>query len=93
MAESADPALYRMKHVLFFVESLSEGGAEKVLTTLLRHLDSAKYRITLLTLVDAGVLRDEIDKGKIAYKTVIRPSSSPFGSLWSKFAYKLIYRY
>lgn len=93
MAESTGPALSWMKNVLFFVESLSVGGAEKVLTTLLRHLDPAKYQITLLTLVDIGVLRDEIDKRQINYKTVIQPSPNPLISLWNKLVYKLIYSF
>ena len=82
-----------MKNILFFVESLSGGGAEKVLTTLLRYLDSTKYQITLLVLVDTGVLREEIDRKQITYMTVLRPSSDPLVSFWNKLAYKLIYRY
>ena len=82
-----------MKNILFFVESLSGGGAEKVLTTLLRYFDSTKYRITLLALVDTGVLRDELDRKQIRYKAVLRPSSNPLVSFWNKLAYKLIYRY
>ena len=82
-----------MKSILFFVESLTGGGAEKVLTTLLRHLDSTKYRITLLALVDTGVLRDEIDRKLIEYKAVLRPSSNPLISFWNRIVYKLIYKY
>ena len=82
-----------MKHILFFVESLSGGGAEKVLVTLLRHLDQRKYSITLVALMDTGVLREEIDTEKINYRPVIRPSSNPFVSLWNKAKYKLIYKY
>jgi len=79
-----------MKRLLFFVESLSGGGAERVLVTLLRHLDVNKYRITLLTLVDVGVLKGEIDLKRVNYLTVIRPSSNPLVSLWNKGKYKLI---
>lgn len=80
-----------MKNILFFVESLSGGGAEKVLTTLLRYLDSTNYQITLLVLVDTGVLREEIDTEKIRYLPIIRPSSNKSVSLWNKIKYKLIY--
>ena len=34
-----------MKTLLFFIESLSGGGAEKVLVTLLRHIDYARYNV------------------------------------------------
>ena len=82
-----------MKNVLFFIESLSGGGAEKVLVTLLNHLDYSKYRITLLTLADIGILKNDIDFSKIEYRTIIRQSSNPFLKSWYKIKYKLIYRY
>ena len=50
-----------MENILFFIESLSSGGAEKVLVTLLNHIDYSKYRITLLTLVDTGVFKKNLD--------------------------------
>ena len=36
--------------VLFVIESLGGGGAEKVLTTLLRHLDYSKFEVGLLSI-------------------------------------------
>ena len=44
-----------MKKVLFFIDSLVYGGAEKVLVNLLNNLDKNKYDITLLTIFDGGV--------------------------------------
>ena len=49
-----------MKKILFVVESLGGGGAEKVLTTLLRNLDKTKFDITVLTVVNAGTYVEEI---------------------------------
>ncbi len=80
-----------MKKLLFFIESLSGGGAEKALVTLLHHLNDAKYDITLLTLVDAGPLRADVNLKRIHYQTVIRNSSNTLHSLWNKTKYKLIY--
>ena len=37
-----------MKKVLFAINTLNNGGAEKVLLTLLRYLDPKKYEIHLL---------------------------------------------
>lgn len=82
-----------MKNILFFIESLSGGGAEKVLVTLLNHLDNSKYCITLLTLVDTGVLKKDIDFSKITYHTIIKQSNKPILKLWYKVKYKLIYQY
>lgn len=47
-----------MKNVLFFVESLSGGGAEKVLTDLVTNLDATKYNVTVCSLVNVGVYND-----------------------------------
>ena len=38
------------RKVAFFVNSLYGGGAEKVLQTLLRHLDKSKFEVTLYSL-------------------------------------------
>lgn len=44
----------KLNNLLFLIESLSGGGAEKVLTTLLQHLDSNKFDVTLCCIVDCG---------------------------------------
>lgn len=82
-----------MKNILFFIESLSGGGAEKVLVTLLRHIDYSKFRIVLLTLVDTGILKNEIDYSQISYRTIINQSNNPIHKLWNRIKYKLLYYY
>ena len=82
-----------MVHILFFIESLSGGGAEKVLVTLLKHLDYSKYEVTLMTLVDTGVLRGDVDYSKLHYKPVIREAKSIWLRIYNKIKYKLIYHY
>lgn len=82
-----------MTRILFFIESLSSGGAEKVLTTLLKHLDYSKYEVILVPLVDEGVLRNDIDMSKLEYTPVIREGGTPWLRLWNKIKYKLIYHY
>lgn len=81
------------KRILFFVESLSGGGAEKVLVTLLGHLDINKYDITLLSLVDTGVLKDDLNLQRIQYKAFINPSNSFVVNIWNRLKYKLVYQY
>ena len=44
------------KRVLFVIESLSGGGAEKVLSTIVKNIDKTKFDITVLTVVKIGVL-------------------------------------
>lgn len=81
------------KHILFFIESLSGGGAEKVLVTLLKYLDYSQYDVTLMPLVDTGILREDIDKSKIHYVPVISEAKNTRQRIWSKIKYKLIYHY
>ena len=49
-----------MKRILFFIESLEHGGAEKSLLSLLKHLDYSKYDVELFTLKKEGALKDLI---------------------------------
>lgn len=49
-----------MKKILFFLESLSGGGAEKVLSDLVSNLDKAKYDVTVCTVTDGGVYEAKV---------------------------------
>ena len=40
-----------MKKILFFTNGLYGGGAEKVLQTLLQHIDKSKFEITLYSCI------------------------------------------
>lgn len=50
------------RKVLFVIESLSGGGAEKVLEVLLKHIDKTRFDVTLCTVVEIGVYMDEVKK-------------------------------
>lgn len=82
-----------MKKVLFFVESLSGGGAEKVLTDLVSNLDSSKYEVTVCSLVDVGVYNDYL-KSICNYKAIL--SNPGEGNVlqkkWYGLKYKLIHK-
>lgn len=82
-----------MKKVLFFIESLSGGGAEQVLVTMLRHFDYAKYDVTLLTVSDVGVHLDDVDFSKVHYKSIIPQHSGRLANFWYALKYKLIYQW
>lgn len=51
-----------MKKILFFIESLSGGGAEKVLSDIVSNLDRDKYDITVCTVTDEGVYQEQVSK-------------------------------
>ena len=82
-----------MKHILFFIESLSGGGAEKVLVTLLKYLDYSKYQVTLMPLLDTGVLKNEVDLSKLDYCPIIHKANTQWEQKLSKIKYKLIYHF
>lgn len=49
-----------MKKILFVANTLQFGGAERILINILKNIDKTKYDITVLALVNYGVLVDEV---------------------------------
>lgn len=73
--------------VLFLVESLSGGGAEKILSGLVRGLDRERFDVTVCTVVDCGPYREEVRK-YARYRTIIG------GRGWLyRIRYALVYRF
>lgn len=72
--------------VLFLVESLSGGGAEKILSGLVRGLDRERFDVTVCTVVDCGPYREEVRK-YARYRTIV----SGRGWLY-RLKYALVYR-
>lgn len=57
-----------MKKVLFLMNDLSGGGAEKVLVDLLNHIDTKKFDITLVLLEKKGIYINSLNKNiKVKY--------------------------
>lgn len=52
-----------MKKILFVIDTLRMGGAEKSLVTLLKAIDKNKYDIDLLVFEEGGVLEAEVPSG------------------------------
>jgi glycosyltransferase involved in cell wall biosynthesis len=79
--------------LLFLIESLSGGGAEKVLSVLLKHIDKTKFDITLCTIVDTGIYAAEVRK-YVNYTSVLgNPQKKGLlGKILYKILYLLIYR-
>lgn len=72
------------KKILFFIESLGGGGAEKVLTTLVKHIDKHRFDITVCTVMQQGIYTKEVEQ----YVSLI--SLIPFAQ--SKLIYKVLYK-
>lgn len=59
----------RKKKILFLIHTLQVGGAEKVLVNLVNKIDKEKFDITVMTVINTGAFRKELDKD-ITYKTI-----------------------
>lgn len=57
--------------ILFLINNLGGGGAERVLVNLVNHMDYSKYDITVKTIFDVGVNRQFLNE-KITYKSVFK---------------------
>lgn len=60
-----------MIKILFFIDSISGGGAEKVLRNLVNNMDQNKFEITVQTINDSAK-SDTMLKDGIRYKTINR---------------------
>lgn len=60
-----------MIKILFFIDSISGGGAEKVLRNLVNNMDQSQFEITVQTINDS-VKADTLLKDGIRYKTINR---------------------
>ena len=54
--------------VLFLIHTLQVGGAERVLVDLVNNLPVDHFDITLMTVVDIGILKNQLNKN-IHYKS------------------------
>lgn len=81
------------KKILFLVETLSGGGAEKILSIIVKNLDPERFDVTVCSILDYGIYVDEV-KSVANYRFVLPDPSSLkncFSKLWFKVRYKLIY--
>lgn len=76
--------------LLFLIESLSGGGAEKVLSVLLKHLDPSRFEVTLCCVVDTGKYNEEIQR-YVSYTSIL-PNPGRLTSVWKKLCYRLKYK-
>ena len=60
-----------MKKILFLINTLDGGGAEKVLVDTVNALDKTKYDITVQTVTDRGTFKDRL-KNNVKYKSIVK---------------------
>lgn len=80
------------RKVLFVIESLSGGGAEKVLASIIQNFDYSKYEVTVCSIVDVGKYK-EVIKQHANYCYIIPDAygQSMFLRIWVSIIYKLFY--
>ena len=81
----------RRTNVLFVIESLAGGGAEKVLSVLIKYFDYEKYDVTVCPIVDEGIYCEEVKRNVTCYKPIISYNGPFLSLLWNRIKYKLIY--
>lgn len=74
------------RKVLFLIESLAGGGAEKVLTTLVQHIDKERFDVTVCAISGGGKYEDGIKK-QVDYRAILNDSKE--GNAWKKWLYVL----
>lgn len=77
----------KKKKVLFLIHTLQVGGAEKVLVNLVNNMNKEKFDITVMTVINTGAFRKELDKD-IKYKTIfdikiLNQKNNKSGNLYS----------
>ena len=77
------------KKILFLIESLGGGGAEKVLTTMMRHIDKECYDVSVLAICGGGKYEAEV-ASCVNYSCLLNRPDSYRGM--SKLYYILIYK-
>jgi len=78
-----------MIKLLFLIESLSGGGAEKVLTTLLQHINYNYFDVTLCCICNVGKYLNEINPN--VHYTFLLPSPNNL-TRFQKFIYQIKYK-
>lgn len=75
------------KKVVFFIESFSGGGAERVLLTILRNLDMTKFDVIVLVVSNSGVYSREFHALDVKIVSILGNRTS----ILNKVKYKLVY--
>jgi glycosyltransferase involved in cell wall biosynthesis len=78
-----------MRHLMFLLPTLRGGGAERVVVTLLRHIDRRRFRLSLLVvdMSEAAYLNDipaDVELIDLKARRVLASLPSIFRILWSR---------
>lgn len=76
------------------IESLGGGGAEKVLSTLIKYINRERFDITVCVISGGGIYEKEIAE-KVRVHRVLKSASSysGLGKVWYRIKYQMIYHW
>lgn len=77
--------------VLFLIESLSGGGAEKVLSVILSNIDKERFECNVCPIVDTGVYREKVKASATRFSPVVKYSGGFLSRFFNRLKYKLVY--
>lgn len=80
-----------MKKILFFIPTLAQGGAEKVLVNLVNNMDKSKFDVTVQTLFAGGVNEQFLNKD-IKYKCCFKKMFKANIKILKLFSPKSLYK-
>ena len=81
-----------MKKILFLINSLGGGGAERVLVNLVNHMDLSKYDVTVGTMYQDGNYRDLL-RPEIKYFCKHSPCPPGISRIYRLIPARLLYQY
>ena len=79
------------KKVLFFIEQLTAGGAEKILSNIVKNIDKESFEVSVLTVTDGGQHWDSVKE--CCNLSSILHAADYSGSLFKRLLYKIKYYY
>ncbi len=80
--------------VLFLIESLAGGGAEKVLTTLVQNIDKEKFDVTVCAISGGGKYEETV-KEHVRYKAILAEprDGNPLSRFFYVIKHHLVYKW
>ncbi len=72
--------------VLFLIEALGEGGAEKILHTLVSNINRSKFEVTVVTIAKAGIYANSIPEIVDHFKYIVNYNNHFVHDLFNSFS-------
>lgn len=80
----------KRKKVVFFIESFSGGGAERVLLTIMRNIDRQLFDVTVLVMSNVGVYKEDFASLGINVVSILSSGHTIYNSIKYKLLYSIL---